>query len=142
MLSRTHNTDYNIMWYISCWLGPTTSSVFHVDSDSQHWLSYHVMYSMLTGTHNIIIAVCWLGLTTLIIISCNIFHADWDQLHYCMLTRTHSTDYDIMNRNIGHIFIIYDLCCLGLKVYSKFMLPRTLKLRSVSWIISYVNILC
>ena len=78
MLTRTHNTDYNIMWYISCWLGLTIVSKFHVDSDSQHWIWYHVMHFMLTGNNNIITISCWLGLKTLIILSNDIFYVDWD----------------------------------------------------------------
>ena len=60
MLTRTHNADYNIMQYISCWPGPTT--LLHVDSHSQHYLWYHAsehwpyfhnIWFMLTGNQSI-----------------------------------------------------------------------------------------
>ena len=119
MLTGTHNSsslhvdlDSHLWsWYfkkkhILCWLGLTTSSLLNVDSDSQHWLKYHVIYFMLTETHTlsqlhvdfdlqpltwyhiIYSMLTWinntisisfsLGLTTLIMISCNLSYADWD----------------------------------------------------------------
>ena len=98
MFTRTYNNNCDMMWYILCWLGLTTSSVFHVDSDSQHWLWFYVIYLMLTVTNNIISISCWLGLKTLIMIPYDKFYVDWNSQHhyYCMLTRTHNTDYNIM----------------------------------------------
>ena len=78
MLSLTHNIE---MWFTLCWLGLTTSSIFHVDSDSQRWLWFYVIHFMLTWTINIISISCWLGLTTLIVISCSMFYVDSDSQH-------------------------------------------------------------
>ena len=61
MLTWTHNIDYEVN---------------------------HVIYLTLTGTNNIISFSCWLGLTTLIMIS---------QHHqYCILTWPHNIDIDVM----------------------------------------------
>ena len=95
MLSWTHNIE---MWFMLCWLGLSTSSVFHVDSDSKWWLWYHVTYFMLTGTHNILNISCWLRLKILIVILWDLFYVESDYQHhqYFMLTLTHNINCDIM----------------------------------------------
>ena len=79
LLTWTHIFDHDISKKILCWLGLTTSLLLYVDLYAHHWSCYILeIYSMLTGTHNIIIS-CWLGIT-------------WLRLHsmtYSVLTGTH-----------------------------------------------------
>ena len=99
----------SIMGYILRWLGLTTSSVFHVDLDSQHWLWYH----------NIISIVYWLGLTTLISMSCDTYYNDLDSQHHqylfhVVLNSQHwNVIYFMLTRTINIVSIS---CWLGLKM--------------------------
>ena len=81
MLTGTHKLKNYIIYHdILCWLGLTISSLLYLDLDSHHWLLYFLkIYSMLTGTHNLIITLCSMGLTSLIMLFFETtIYVEWD----------------------------------------------------------------